>query len=445
MKRCPQCGREYDVSTMFCLDDGSELLYGPGSMEEPATAILHTPDAVGDAPTRALIRTTDQNAALASGVSNVAKRGIDKRLLAVPFALAIVVLAVFFGYRYSGSGGKQIESIAVMPFVNESGNADVEYLSDGMTETLISSLTQLPNLNVKARSSVFRYKGKETNSQTIGKELNVQAILNGRVVQRGQDIILYVELVDAATENSLWNQTYNRTMTNLVVLQTEIARDVADKLKVKLSGSDERKLATKYTENAEANKLYLQGRFYWNKRSGEANRKAIELFNQAIAIDPNYALGYAGLADAHTGLSVYRGAPPHETMPKAKDAALKALLLDDNLAEAHTALGLVLHLYDYDFAGAEREYKRAIALNPNYATAHQNYGNLVSNLGRYEETFAEYKQALEIDPLSLIINRGYGERLIFGRRYDDAIAQLRKTLELDAGFVSARYSLAAAY
>ncbi len=234
-------------------------------------------------------------------------------------------------------------------------------------------------------------------------------------------------------------------MTNLVALQNDIARDVADKLKVKLSVTDEQKLAKNYTENTEAYQLYLRGRFYWNKRTGENNRKAIELFNQAIAIDQNYALGYAGLADAYAGLSIYRGAPPQETMPKAKDAALKALSLDDNLAEAHTALGLILHLYDYDFAGAEREYKRAIELNQNYATAHQNYGNLVSNLGRFEETFAEFRHALEIDPLSLNINRAYGERLVFARRYDDAIAQLKKTLELDAGFLSARYTLATAY
>ncbi|MEJ7847834.1 MAG: tetratricopeptide repeat protein [Pyrinomonadaceae bacterium] len=464
MKRCPECRRDYYDDTLgFCLADGIELVYGL-SDNEPATAILSEPGAVatgfrgGEDKTRPQILTTDQTAILRKGAEaepqkNVGdsseRQSVSAHRAAKPLVIfavaAVILIAGFYGYRYFAPTSKQIETIAVMPFVNESGNPDVEYLSDGMTETLISSLSQLPKLNVKARSSVFRYKGKESSSQTIGKELNVQAILNGRVVQRGQDIILYVELVDAATENSLWNQTYNRTMTNLVALQTEIARDVADKLKVKLSGVDERKLAKKYTENAEANKLYLQGRFFWNKANVEANRKAIELFNQAVAIDPNYALGYAGLADAHSGLSVYRGATPQETMPKAKDAALKALSLDDSLAEAHTALGLTLHLYDYDFAGAEREYKRSIELNPNYARAHQNYGNLISNLGRHEETFAAYKEAFEIDPLSLNMNRAYGERLIFARRYDDAIVQLRKTLELDAGFVSTHYSLAAAY
>ena len=364
------------------------------------------------------------------------------------FALSVLLTAFGFGVWYFtnfSANPKQIESIAVMPFVNESGNADNEYLTDGMTETLISSLSQLPNLNVKARSSVFRYKGKDATAQTIGKELNVQAILNGRVVQRGDRLTLSLELVDAQTENVIWSDQYNRGQADLISLQSEIARDISDKLRVKLSGADEQKLTKKYTENLEAYKLYLQGRFYLNKRTAKDIWKSIEYFEQAIAVDPNYALGYAGIADARALLSVYRGAPPHETKPKAKEAALKALSLDKDLAEAHVALGTILHDYDYDFAGAEREFKLAIELDPNYAAAHQNYGILFSTLGRHEEALAEYHRALEIDPFSLIFNRGYGERLIYARRYDDAIAQLKKTLEMDAGFVSTHYSLAVAY
>src|SRR5437660_6168793 len=204
-----------------------------------------------------------------------------------------------------------------------------------MTESLISSLSQIPKLNVKARSSVFRYKGKDTNAQTIGKELNVQAILNGRVVQRGQDLILYVELVDAATENVLWKQTYNKTMTNLVALQNDIARDVADKLRVRLSGADEQKLTKNYTENAEAYQLFLKGQFFLQKRTVKDFQKAIECFQQATVLAPNYALSFAGLADANTLISIYGGAPYRDAMPKAKEAALKALSLDNNLAEAH--------------------------------------------------------------------------------------------------------------
>ena len=364
--------------------------------------------------------------------------------LAVGLAILSLSVVGFFGYKYL-IPTKQIESIAVMPFVNESGNADVEYLLDGMTETLISSLSQLPNLNVKARSSVFRYKGRETDAQTVGRELNVQAILNGRIVQRGDHLTLYLSLVDAQTGNQIWGEPYNRKMIDLVSLQSEIARDVSQKLKTKLSGADEQKLTKNYTENAEAYNLYLQGRFYSNKRTAKDVWKSVEYFQQAVAVDPNYALGYAGLAEAYAVLPNYRGALARETLPRAKDAALKALSLDNDLAEAHTAFGLITHLWAYDFAGAEREYKRAIELNPNYAPAHQNYGNLVSTLGRHEEALAKFKRALEIDPFSLVINRAYGERFALARRYDEAIAQLKKTLELDAGFLSARYSLAAAY
>ena len=281
--------------------------------------------------------------------------------------------------------------------------------------------------------------------QTIGKELNVQAILNGRVVQRGQDLILYVELVDAATENVLWKQTYNKTMTNLVALQNDIARDVADKLRVKLSGADEQKLAKNYTMNPEAYQFYLRGRFYWNKRTAQDLQKALEYFSQAIALDRNYALAYSGVADCFVLLSNMGGAMPREGMLKAREAALTALSLDDHLAEAHASLGIILCDYDYDFAGAEREYQRAIELNPNYATAHHFYGNLLSHLGKPDDSFAEFQRALELDPLSLVVNRMYGESLFYARRYDESIAQLLKTLELNSNFTLTHLSLSNAY
>ena len=241
MKRCPECRRDYyDDTLLYCLDDGKALLEGPASVDEPATAILHTTDAVVEASTRAQILTTERTAALPSVVAKPSVRSFDKRLIAAPFLLAIIVLAGFFAYRYFAAS-KPIESIAVMPFVNESGNADVEYLSDGMTETLIKSLSQIPNLNVKPRSSVFRYKGKDTNLQTIAKELNVQAILNGRVVQSGEQLTLSLELIDAQTENVIWSESYNRKQTDLISLQSEIARDVSTKLNAKLSGRRKQK------------------------------------------------------------------------------------------------------------------------------------------------------------------------------------------------------------
>lgn len=459
MKRCPACNRvETDDALAFCRADGTPLISDSGSVSADAGTVRFGSSPVASEVETSVLpqRATDAGMSRPTGPTTVLDRQQTisrthelsrpkrrKVVLALAASIAVALIASAYLYFYfSRRSDAAIESIAVMPFVNESGNADVEYLSDGMTETLISSLSQLPNLNVKARSSVFRYKGKEINAQAIGKELNVQAILNGRVVQRGQDLILYVELVDAQTENSLWKQTYNKPMTNLVALQNDIAHDVADKLKVKLSGADKQKLAKNYTENAEAYQLYLRGRFYWNKSTGENHRKAIELFNQAIAIDPNYALAYAGIADAYPLLSF---AKPQQVMSKAREAALKALSLDNNLAEAHAALGRVLLDYDYDFAAAEREYKTAIAFNPNYTSAHSSYGTLLSRLGRHEEAFAKYRRALEIEPLSLRNNRNYGEGLIHARRYDEAIAQLKKTLELDANFLAAHVSLGFVY
>ncbi len=343
------------------------------------------------------------------------------------------------------TNANQIESIAVLPFVNESGNADVEYLSDGMTESLINSLLQLPKLSVKARSSVFRYKGKEVEPQKIGKELNVQALLNGRVVQRGDDLTLYLSLDDVQTGNQIWGKQYNQKLSDLVSLQSEIAHDVSNNLQTRLSGADEQRLAKNYTGNTEAYQLYLKGRFYWNKRTGKDLQKAIEYFEQAIDVDPNYALAFAGLADSYALLSPYLAAPPREVMPKARDAAQKALALDDQLVEAHAALGLILNTYDYDFAGAEREFKRAIELNPNYATAHQFYGELLMYLDRREEADAEFRRALELDPLSLIINRQYGENLLYARKYEASIKQFKKTLDFDSNFAAAHVSLSLAY
>jgi len=329
-----------------------------------------------------------------------------------------------------------------MPFVNESGNADTEYLSDGMTETLISSLSQLPNLNVKARSSVFRYKGKETDLQKIAQELNVQAILNGRVVQRGEQLILNLELVDARTENVIWSEQYNRKQADLISLQNEIARDVSNKLKLKLTGADEQKIARNYTTNPEAYQLYLKGRYHWNKRKPEEHRKAIEYFEQAIALDPNYALAYSGLADCYAvDSSPVKG---QEKILKLRAAANKALEIDGSLGEPHAALANV-YWNERDWAGAEREFKRAIELNPNYATARQWYAELLTSLGRHEEAIAEIKRAREYDPLSLVINSDMIYILTMARRYDEAIAQAKKTLEMEPGWTTARYFLAQVY
>ncbi len=405
------------------------------SPEETKTQILNVAP-VGETQSSAGIET---NAAAAEK----RKFGLVVSVLAL-FLAAVGGLGIWY-FAGRAANTKQIESIAVMPFVNDSGNADAEYLSDGMTETLISSLSQIPKLNVKARSSVFRYKGKETDAQTVGKELNVQAILTGRVVQRGNDLILYVELVDAATENSLWKQTYNKTMTNLVALQNDIARDVADKLKVKLSGADEQRLAKNYTENPEAYQLYLRGRYHYSKLTSPEMQKSIFYLQQAIEVDPGYALAYAGLSDAYRSFAIAGDMQPTEFLPKAKAAANKAIELDDTLAEAHIALGVAVFWSDWNWKAAENQYKRALELNPTSADAYLYYAHLFSVLGRHTEALAEVKLARELEPLNLRINALEGQFLTHAGRSDEALARFHGIFELDPDFWLARTFAASAY
>ena len=363
--------------------------------------------------------------------------------LAIGLAIILISAIGFFGYRYF-TANKQIESIAVMPFVNKSGNADVEYLSDGMTETLIGSLSQLPNLSVKARSSVFRYKGKDTNLQTIGKELNVQAILNGRVVQRGDQLMLSLELIDAQTENVIWSESYNRKQADLVSLQSEIARDVSSKLKIKLSGVDEAKVARTSTIDPDAYQAYLKGRYYWNRRTAENLRRAIEQFKSATDRDPNYALAYAGLADCYAVLNQYATTPASETIPQAKDYAERAIAIDDQLAEPHASLGQVNVLL-WQWTEAEREYKRAIELNPNYATAYHWYSILLRDLGRFDESAVMIKRAHELDPLSSIISINVSQVYQIQNNQNASIENTLKVIELDPNYSGAYNNLALSY
>jgi len=367
------------------------------------------------------------------------------------FAAAVVLLvlgaaiAVTGFYLRGRNAAATIKSIAVMPFVNESGKAEVEYLSDGMTETLITSLSQMPNLNVKARSSVFRYKGKETSPKTVGQELNVQAVLNGRVAQRGDDLTLNLELVDVQTENVIWSEQYNRKQTDLVSLQSDIARDVSSKLKIKLSGADEQKLTKNYTQNADAYKLYLQGRFYANKRTPKDSRKAIDCFQQAVSIDPNYAIAYAAMGISYAYLTIYGDEPASETFPKAREFSLKASELDSTLAEPHILLGLLKFLSDHDFAGWERESQLALAANPNSTDAHRLNGLRLTCLGKFEEALAEDQRALEIEPLSTAANINYALSLFYSGRIEESEAQLKKGVELAPDFWFSHFYLYSVY
>jgi len=441
MKRCPQCHRiETDDALAFCRADGTALVSDSSSIDQEAgTVKLGSGSVANETATGILPQTTDANMNRAtapttvlaaqppsSTTSELTKPKRRKTVIALAVILTAVVAAaaaiVVDSYR-SRNSGRSIQSIAVMPFVNASGNADLDYLSDGMTETLIKSLSQLPNLNVKARSTVFRYKGRDTDAKTIGKELGVQALLNGRVIQRGDQLLLSLELIDTQTENVIWTDQYDRKQTDLVSLQNEIAGDVSSKLKTELSGAEQQKLAKSYTTDSEAYRLYLQGRFYLNKRVGNEFDKAEGYFQRAIAKDPNFALGYVGLAEFIS----------ERDRPKAKEYIMRALALDNQLSDAHATLGYQLML-DYDFAASERELKRAIELDPNNGRAYQWNGLRLMLMGLYDQALASFDRAIEIEPTRADIRNNRGACLVAAGRIDDGIAEIKKSMELDPTF-----------
>ena len=366
-------------------------------------------------------------------------------------AIAAIALLVLLGaggwfYRSSGRGGETIDSVAVLPFVNASGDPNNEYLSDGITESLINSLSQLPHLKVMSRDSAFMYKGKQANAQTIGRELGVRAVLEGRVMQRGDSLSISTELVDARDNSHIWGQQYDRELADTIAVRDDITKQMTTALRMRLTGEEEKRMTKSYTANPEAYQDYLKGRYWWNKANAEGLKKSIEYFQQAIAKDPAYAQGYAGLADSYALLSGFGFVPPKEASPRAKEAALKALEIDDALPEAHIALAVVKTQYDWDWSGGESEFSRAIALNPSSARAHQAYGFvLLRETGRFDEAIAELKRALELDPLSILINRNLGGALLFARQYDQAIEQERRALELDPNFMPALFDLGMAY
>jgi len=362
-------------------------------------------------------------------------------------AVALIALLAAAGwfYRLRAGGGETIDSLAVLPFVNASADPNTEYLSDGITESLINSLSQLPHLKVMSRDSAFMYKGKDTDARTVGQALGVRAVFKGRVMQRGDDLEISAELVDARDNSHIWGQQYSRKSSDIFALQGELAKEMTSMLRMRLTGEDEKRMAKSYTVNPEAYQAYLKGRYWWNKRTEEGLNKGIEYFRQAIEKDPTYAVAYAGLADCYSSLAEYNIVLPKEAFPRANEAALKALEIDDTLAEAHTSLAKIKTVYDWDRSGADREFRRAIELNPSYATAHQWYGEALGQMGRLNEAVAQYKRALELDPLSLVINRNMGFIFIAEREYDQAIEQERKTLEIEPNFGGARYLLGQAY
>jgi len=361
-------------------------------------------------------------------------------------AVVLVVALAGAGWFYrSRTGGETIDSLAVLPFVNGSGDPNTEYLSDGITESLINSLSRLPKLEVKSRDSAFHYKGKDPDAETVGRELGVRAVFKGRVTQVGDNLAISAELIDARNNDHIWGEQYSRKASDIFALQGDIAKEITTALRVRLTGDDEKRMAKSYTANPDAYQDYLKGRYWWNKRKEDGFNKGREYFQQAIEKDPTYALAYSGLADSYSLLAEYGFVAPKESYPRAKEAALKALEIDDTLAEAHASLAWVKTFYDWDRSGGEKEFKRAIELNPAYATAHFWHSLALASMGRSEEAIAEQKRALELDPLSLIINRVLGVDFYYARRYDQAIEQEKLTLEMDPNFAFVHMQLGEAY
>lgn len=369
------------------------------------------------------------------------------------WAGALTALLLVFGLnlgnlrgRLLGTAGtNRIDSIAVLPFTNVSKDVKTEYLSDGITESLINSFSQLPNLTVMSRNTVFRYKDQATDPQRVGRELGVRAILTGRLIQSGDQLLISVDLEDVQGNRQIWGAQYNRRISDLVSVQEEIATDIYGQLRPRLADEGGKWHSKQPTENAEAYQLYLQGLFYWNKWTEADFKRAADYFTEAVQKDPRYALSYAGLADTYSLLGDTSYLPPSEAWPKAKAAAMQALEIDDTLAEAHTSLGLVKEHYEWDWAGAEKEFKRAIDLNPNSATAHLWYGNYLANMTRLQEGLRETKRAQTLDPLSLIINSELGWQFYLGGQNDQAAEQLRKVLEIEPKFAPARRTLEEVY
>jgi len=351
-----------------------------------------------------------------------------RRGAALALAAALIAIAATAYFFYFTASGKPIDSIAVLPFANQNHDPETDYLSDGLTESIINSLTQLPDVRVIARSSVFRYKGLDTDPMVAGKDLGVRVVLTGRIKQRGETLNVSAELVDVRDNKQLWGEQFERRVLDLMGVQREIAKEIAGKLQLKLSGAEQSRVTKRYTENPEAYQLYLKGRYFWNKFTPADHQRAAEYFNQAIAKDPTYALPYIGLADTYGASATNNWIPPTEGYPKGKAAVKKALELDEKLAEAHATFGALTMFYDLNWAAAEREYKRAIELNPNYPTTYEVYSYLLSATGRLDEGIATAKRALELDPLSVPLGGDTGQAYYCARRYDEAIQHMQKSI-----------------
>jgi len=417
MKRCPACRRAYaDEELKFCRVDGAPLAAEPG--DTAATLVRLPPEA--EAPT-ALFRPS-----ASSGLE-------DSASLTRPLAP---------GRRRRPARPRGIDSLAILPLANETGEPQAEYLSDGLTESIINSLSQLPRLRVVPRATVFRYKGADADPLDAGRALGVRAVVTGRLRLVGELLVVSAELSDVALASQIWGESYRRKHEDIFTLQEQLAGEISAHLRLRLSGEDRRRLKKRYTESGAAYDLYLRGRYFLNQRTTEWIRRAVEHFEQAIALDPRFALAHAGLADAYAFLASSTGEqPPAEFYPKAAAAARRALELDDTLAEAHTSLGFYRLLYEWDFAAAERHFRRAVELRPGYANAHDGYSFYYKATAQHERAVRACREAQRLDPLSLFAGVSLAWAFYFARDYAAAAEENRRALELDPRFIFAHWSL----
>jgi len=392
--------------------------------------------------TRSVVGSTSPPASSAEYIVTGIKQ--HKLAAAIVVGVLLIVAIGFVIYTKTRNSASTIESIAVLPFENRGNDPEADYISDGLTESINNSLTHLPNLKVIPHSVASHYKGKPMYAQKYGDELGVNAVLIGRVVQRGENLTISVELDDVRNGKQLWGEQYDRKVSDLLAVKSEIAREVSQRLRSQLSGEDKQKLKTGSTENPEAYQLYLKGNYYTSKLTRDGFQKGVDYFNQAIAADPNYGLAYAGLAFNYFNSEDWF-IRPHEAGPKAKEAARKALAIDPTLSDAHLALAVIAQWYEWDWTTAEREFKRAIELSPNDPRPHEWYSWFLAPLGRHEEALAEAKRGLQLNPVSPEANIFVGSVLVFSRQYDQAIPQLKSAIEFDKSYWFGYYFLGRAY
>ena len=413
-KVCPVCGEVYQNSSLnYCRKDGSSL---------------HTTTSASDA-TNTLVLPSLPSRQPAASVSplQTAKQSIT--------------------HRSRADSNPIIDSLAVLPLTNTYSDPNGEYLSDGITETLINMISQVPDLRVVPRSTVFRYKSLDVDPQECGRQLGVRAVLTGRVQQIGDTLTIQADLIDVVNEAQLWGQRYRRQMTDIFDLQEEIANEIFQKLRVRVTTEQQQRLRKRQTDNPAAYQAYLKGRYYWNKRTEEGLKTSTKYFQDAVNIDPCYAQAYAGLADSYAvqGIAEYGLSLPTEAMPRAKAAAAKALEIDDTLVEAQTTIAHVVAFYDWDWTRAEQEFKHALELDQRYALCHHWYACYLAAVGRHTDALAEETNAQEIDPLSLVINKNMGTVLYYSGELDQSITQYRKALELEPTFPRTHIYLGLAY